>query len=151
MFYENFVTCLPVFKFVIILPSISGLDPNTMIDLTEFRNSKRLKQQQYRAENQILLKEASDAQLMVFLSGLRETTNNAYFADWKSRGRTTWFEKKNSSNGSRKRKKDCSFRYSQSFCTCESVGRGGLPGPGVFWMWQLILLCCALLSVIWSK
>lgn len=32
-----------------------------MIDLTEFRNSKRLKQQQYRAENQVLLKEASDA------------------------------------------------------------------------------------------
>nr|KAF6494163.1 centrosomal protein 290 [Rousettus aegyptiacus] len=36
-----------------------GLDPKTMIDLTEFRNSKNLKQQQYRAENQILLKEAS--------------------------------------------------------------------------------------------
>nr|XP_048274807.1 centrosomal protein of 290 kDa isoform X2 [Myodes glareolus] len=35
----------------------AGLEPNTMIDLTEFRNSKRLKQQQYRAENQILLKE----------------------------------------------------------------------------------------------
>ncbi|XP_039724937.1 centrosomal protein of 290 kDa isoform X5 [Pteropus medius] len=34
-----------------------GLDPKTMIDLTEFRNSKSLKQQQYRAENQILLKE----------------------------------------------------------------------------------------------
>nr|KAF6494164.1 centrosomal protein 290 [Rousettus aegyptiacus] len=34
-----------------------GLDPKTMIDLTEFRNSKNLKQQQYRAENQILLKE----------------------------------------------------------------------------------------------
>ncbi|XP_012922025.1 centrosomal protein of 290 kDa isoform X2 [Heterocephalus glaber] len=34
-----------------------GLEPQTMIDLTEFRNSKRLKQQQYRAENQILLKE----------------------------------------------------------------------------------------------
>ncbi|XP_075863236.1 centrosomal protein of 290 kDa isoform X1 [Microcebus murinus] len=34
-----------------------GLEPKTMIDLTEFRNSKRLKQQQYRAENQVLLKE----------------------------------------------------------------------------------------------
>uniref|UniRef100_A0A8V5FJE3 Uncharacterized protein n=1 Tax=Melopsittacus undulatus TaxID=13146 RepID=A0A8V5FJE3_MELUD len=34
-----------------------GLDPKTMIDLSEFRNSKALKQQQYRAENQILLQE----------------------------------------------------------------------------------------------
>uniref|UniRef100_A0A8C5NV41 Centrosomal protein 290 n=1 Tax=Jaculus jaculus TaxID=51337 RepID=A0A8C5NV41_JACJA len=34
-----------------------GLEPKTMIDLTEFRNSKYLKQQQFRAENQILLKE----------------------------------------------------------------------------------------------
>ncbi|NXI80892.1 CE290 protein, partial [Rhipidura dahli] len=34
-----------------------GLDPKTMIDLSEFRNSKTLKQQQYRAENQILLQE----------------------------------------------------------------------------------------------
>ncbi|KAM5288763.1 centrosomal protein of 290 kDa [Ctenodactylus gundi] len=34
-----------------------GLEPKTMIDLTEFRNSKHLKQQQFRAENQILLKE----------------------------------------------------------------------------------------------
>uniref|UniRef100_G5E6L5 Centrosomal protein 290 n=1 Tax=Bos taurus TaxID=9913 RepID=G5E6L5_BOVIN len=34
-----------------------GLEPTTMIDLTEFRNTKSLKQQQYRAENQILLKE----------------------------------------------------------------------------------------------
>uniref|UniRef100_A0A452IHR6 Centrosomal protein of 290kDa coiled-coil region domain-containing protein n=1 Tax=Gopherus agassizii TaxID=38772 RepID=A0A452IHR6_9SAUR len=34
-----------------------GLDPKTMIDLTEFKNSKTLKQQQYRAENQVLLKE----------------------------------------------------------------------------------------------
>uniref|UniRef100_A0A663MKM7 Centrosomal protein 290 n=1 Tax=Athene cunicularia TaxID=194338 RepID=A0A663MKM7_ATHCN len=36
-----------------------GLEPKTMIDLDEFRNSKVLKQQQYRAENQILLQEAS--------------------------------------------------------------------------------------------
>ncbi|KAG8439537.1 hypothetical protein GDO86_005659 [Hymenochirus boettgeri] len=34
-----------------------GLDPKTMIDLTEFKNIKALKHQQYRAENQILLKE----------------------------------------------------------------------------------------------
>ncbi|XP_070310405.1 centrosomal protein of 290 kDa isoform X4 [Odocoileus virginianus] len=34
-----------------------GLEPMTMIDLTEFRKSKSLKQQQYRAENQVLLKE----------------------------------------------------------------------------------------------
>ncbi|NXX37121.1 CE290 protein, partial [Nicator chloris] len=34
-----------------------GLEPMTMIDLNEFRNSKALKQQQYRAENQILLQE----------------------------------------------------------------------------------------------
>ncbi|XP_030336726.1 centrosomal protein of 290 kDa isoform X2 [Strigops habroptila] len=34
-----------------------GLDTKTMIDLSEFRNSKALKQQQYRAENQILLQE----------------------------------------------------------------------------------------------
>ncbi|NXA50457.1 CE290 protein, partial [Nothocercus julius] len=37
-----------------------GLEPKAMIDLNELRNSKTLKQQQYRAENQILLKEASD-------------------------------------------------------------------------------------------
>ncbi|KFQ26607.1 Centrosomal protein of 290 kDa, partial [Merops nubicus] len=37
-----------------------GLEPKTMIDLNEFRNSKTLKQQQYRAEKQILLQEASD-------------------------------------------------------------------------------------------
>ncbi|KFQ83631.1 Centrosomal protein of 290 kDa, partial [Phoenicopterus ruber ruber] len=37
-----------------------GLEPKTMIDLNEFRNSKALKQQQYRAEKQILLQEASD-------------------------------------------------------------------------------------------
>ncbi|NXA26418.1 CE290 protein, partial [Ibidorhyncha struthersii] len=34
-----------------------GLEPETMIDLNEFRNSKTLKHQQYRAENQILLQE----------------------------------------------------------------------------------------------
>ncbi|GAB0176511.1 centrosomal protein of 290 kDa [Grus japonensis] len=34
-----------------------GLEPKTMIDLNEFRNSKALKQQQYRIENQILLQE----------------------------------------------------------------------------------------------
>ncbi|XP_009462180.1 PREDICTED: centrosomal protein of 290 kDa [Nipponia nippon] len=34
-----------------------GLEPKTMINLNEFRNSKALKQQQYRAENQILLQE----------------------------------------------------------------------------------------------
>ncbi|NWS95428.1 CE290 protein, partial [Mionectes macconnelli] len=34
-----------------------GLEPKTMIDLSEFRNSKALKQQQYKAENQILLQE----------------------------------------------------------------------------------------------
>ncbi|NXJ34250.1 CE290 protein, partial [Ciconia maguari] len=37
-----------------------GLEPKTMIDLNEFRNSKALRQQQHRAENQILLQEASD-------------------------------------------------------------------------------------------
>ncbi|NXW59688.1 CE290 protein, partial [Eurystomus gularis] len=37
-----------------------GLEPKTIIDLHEFRSSKALKQQQYRAENQILLQEASD-------------------------------------------------------------------------------------------
>ncbi|KFP64166.1 Centrosomal protein of 290 kDa, partial [Cariama cristata] len=37
-----------------------GLEPKAMIDLNELRNSKALKQQQYRAENQILLQEASD-------------------------------------------------------------------------------------------
>uniref|UniRef100_F7EP65 Centrosomal protein 290 n=1 Tax=Monodelphis domestica TaxID=13616 RepID=F7EP65_MONDO len=36
-----------------------GLDPKAMIDLTEFRKSKNLKQQQYKAENQVLLKEVS--------------------------------------------------------------------------------------------
>uniref|UniRef100_A0A8B9N3I4 Centrosomal protein 290 n=1 Tax=Accipiter nisus TaxID=211598 RepID=A0A8B9N3I4_9AVES len=34
-----------------------GLEARTMIDLSELRNSKALKQQQYRAENQILLQE----------------------------------------------------------------------------------------------
>ncbi|XP_077327508.1 centrosomal protein of 290 kDa [Lithobates pipiens] len=34
-----------------------GLDPKAVIDLTEFKNVKTSKQQQYRAENQILLKE----------------------------------------------------------------------------------------------
>ncbi|XP_010116139.1 PREDICTED: centrosomal protein of 290 kDa-like, partial [Chlamydotis macqueenii] len=34
-----------------------GLEQKTAIDLDEFRNSKALKQQQYRAENQILLQE----------------------------------------------------------------------------------------------
>nr|XP_021383701.1 centrosomal protein of 290 kDa isoform X2 [Lonchura striata domestica] len=34
-----------------------GLEQKTMIDLNEFRNSKALKHQQYRAENQILLQE----------------------------------------------------------------------------------------------
>ncbi|XP_064306563.1 centrosomal protein of 290 kDa isoform X2 [Phalacrocorax carbo] len=34
-----------------------GLEPKTMIDLNEFRNSKVLKQQRYRAENHILLQE----------------------------------------------------------------------------------------------
>ncbi|XP_009081161.1 PREDICTED: centrosomal protein of 290 kDa [Acanthisitta chloris] len=34
-----------------------GLEPKAMIDLNEFRNSKALKQQHYRAENQILLQE----------------------------------------------------------------------------------------------
>ncbi|XP_072720862.1 centrosomal protein of 290 kDa isoform X6 [Ciconia boyciana] len=34
-----------------------GLEPKTMIDLNELRNSKALRQQQHRAENQILLQE----------------------------------------------------------------------------------------------
>ncbi|KAM8973086.1 centrosomal protein of 290 kDa [Pelodytes ibericus] len=34
-----------------------GLEPKTMTDLSEFKNIKALKQQQYRAENQILLNE----------------------------------------------------------------------------------------------
>ncbi|XP_044136426.1 centrosomal protein of 290 kDa [Bufo gargarizans] len=34
-----------------------GLDPKTVISLTEFKNVKTLKQQQYRAENQVLLQE----------------------------------------------------------------------------------------------
>ncbi|NXV08157.1 CE290 protein, partial [Cettia cetti] len=34
-----------------------GLEPKTILDLNELRNSKALKQQQYRAENQILLQE----------------------------------------------------------------------------------------------
>ncbi|NWY65941.1 CE290 protein, partial [Erithacus rubecula] len=34
-----------------------GLEPKIMIDLNDFRNSKALKQQQFRAENQILLQE----------------------------------------------------------------------------------------------
>ncbi|NWT51485.1 CE290 protein, partial [Erythrocercus mccallii] len=34
-----------------------GLEPKTILDLNEFRSSKALKQQQYRAENQILMQE----------------------------------------------------------------------------------------------
>ncbi|NWX46555.1 CE290 protein, partial [Steatornis caripensis] len=40
-----------------------GLEPKTMIDLNEFRNSKALKQQQYRAEKQILLQEAKEERI----------------------------------------------------------------------------------------
>ncbi|NXJ16223.1 CE290 protein, partial [Odontophorus gujanensis] len=48
-----------------------GLEPKAMIDLNEFRNSKTLKQQQYRCENQILLKEASD-KLYFYIERLEE-------------------------------------------------------------------------------
>ncbi|KFW82271.1 Centrosomal protein of 290 kDa, partial [Manacus vitellinus] len=49
-----------------------GLDPKTVIDLSEFRNSKALKQQQYRAENQILLQEVSDKSFFCIRATLEE-------------------------------------------------------------------------------
>lgn len=74
--------------------------------------------------------------MFIFLVELKKTTNSLCFVDWKSRRRTTWSEKKNSPNGPRKRKKNCSLRYSQLFQILENE----LSGSEIFCMlWNIML------------